>query len=156
MATDHQYLEVSCQRDLTYGQFAAGLQDFVFSVGRPSVEHPSKSYMRFQVTVSGNTGADTKTNAVVQPTVQQQIALAEGCIANCYNNANFLAAAVQISAVPGSQINWSAQNVLWTPATELVGQRKSNFTFRLTNELGAATPTAGESWSFTLTIRYRK
>ena len=63
---------------------------------------------------------------------------------------------VPISAVPGSQINWSAQNVLWTPATELVGQRKSNFSFRLTNELGAATPTAGESRSFTLTIRYRR
>ena len=71
------------------------------------------------------------------------------------SNARGLLAAVPINATPGSLINYSAQNVLWTPATELIGQRRNNFTFRLTNERGDATPTAGENWSFTLAIRYR-
>jgi hypothetical protein len=70
------------------------------------------------------------------------------------SNASGIIAAVPIAAVPGSLINWSATNILWTPAAELVGTRKSNFSFRLTNETGSATPTAGESWSFTVTIRY--
>lgn len=72
------------------------------------------------------------------------------------SNASGIIAAVPIAAVPGSLINWSATNVLWTPATELVGQRKNNFRFWLSNESGLATPTAGESWSFTVTIRYRR
>ena len=98
MSVDHQYLEVSCKRDVTYGQFGSGLQDYVFSVGRPNVFYPSKSYMRFQVAVSGALTAQTG-SAVVQPTVQQQIALAEGCIANAYNNANFLAGGQSISQI---------------------------------------------------------
>jgi hypothetical protein len=72
------------------------------------------------------------------------------------SNASGIIAAVPIAAAPGSLINWSATNVLWTPATELVGQRKSNFSVRLTNESGAATPTAGESWSFTVMIRWQR
>ena len=98
MSVDHQYLEVSCKRDVTYGQFGSGLQDYVFSVGRPNVFYPSKSYMRFQVAVSGAVSAQTG-SAVVQPTVSQQIALAEGCIANAYNNANFLAGGQSISQI---------------------------------------------------------
>lgn len=72
------------------------------------------------------------------------------------SNASGIIASVPIAAAPGSLINWSATNVLWTPATELIGQRKSNFRFWLTNETGAATPTAGESWSFTVMIRFRR
>ena len=98
MAVDYQYLEVSCKRDVTLGNFGSGLQDYVFSVGRPNVYYPHKSYMRFQVAVSGAVGANTGT-AVTKPTVQQQIALAEGCIANCYNNANFLAGGQSISQI---------------------------------------------------------
>ena len=72
------------------------------------------------------------------------------------SNANGIIASVPIASAPGSLINWSPTNVLWAPATELIGQRKSNFQFWLTNESGAATPAAGESWSFTTTIRYRR
>jgi hypothetical protein len=61
---------------------------------------------------------------------------------------------VPITAPPGSLINYTAMNILWTPAADLVGKNKSNFLFRLANELGQATPTAGDSWSFTLIIRY--
>ena len=70
------------------------------------------------------------------------------------SSASGLIAAIPIVAVPGSQINYTAQNVLWTPARELVGTQKSGFSFWLTNERGEPTPTASETWSFTLIIRF--
>lgn len=70
------------------------------------------------------------------------------------NTSTGLLCAVPITARPGSLINYQAMNVLWTPAPDLVGKSKTNFTFKLTNEAFAATPTAGDTWSFTLMIRY--
>ena len=70
------------------------------------------------------------------------------------SSASGLIATIPIVAVPGEQINYTAQNVLWTPARELVGTLKSGFSFWLTNERGEATPTACETWSFTLIIRF--
>ena len=67
-----------------------------------------------------------------------------------------LIAAVPIAASPGSIIIWEPTNVLWTPAQSLAGGRRSNIRFRLTNERSEATPTAGETWSFTISIRYRR
>jgi hypothetical protein len=67
-----------------------------------------------------------------------------------------LLAAVPITSAPGFLINYAATNVLWTPAQDIVGKSKTNFSFRLTNERNEATPTAGESWSFTIIIRYVK
>ena len=67
-----------------------------------------------------------------------------------------LIAAVPINVRPGSLINYQAIIPLWTPAPELIGNTRRTFSFRLTNERGEATPTANESWSFTLMIRYRK
>ena len=71
-------------------------------------------------------------------------------------SANGLLAAIPITGKPGRIINYAAINVLWTPAPELVGRRMDKFTFRLTNERFEPTPTAGDTWSFTLMIRYRK
>ena len=67
-----------------------------------------------------------------------------------------LLAAIPISAKPGSQIIYAPPNIQWTPATELIGQNKTQFSFRLTNERNEATPTAGETWSFTLMLRYKR
>jgi hypothetical protein len=67
-----------------------------------------------------------------------------------------LLAAIPIAAVPGFQINYQPPNIQWTPATELIGQGKSQFSFQLTNERNEATPTANESWSFTLMLRYKR
>ena len=80
---DHQYIEVSCQRAIEGNSFGGGLQDFIFSIGRPSVAFMDKSYMRFELEVKGP-GAGV-------PKVADQIALAEGCVANMYNNAYFKA-----------------------------------------------------------------
>jgi hypothetical protein len=71
-------------------------------------------------------------------------------------NASGILAAIPIEVEPYRQINYEAVQVLWTPATELVGQGKTNFSFRLTNERGEATPTAGDTWSFSLVVRYTK
>ena len=89
MASDHQYVEVNCQRSLGNGQFASGLQDFVFSIGRPSVFMPSKSYFRVELSL--------KTGAGALPTIASQLALAENCVANCYNNMYFLAGGQSVS-----------------------------------------------------------
>lgn len=67
-----------------------------------------------------------------------------------------LIASVPITAPPGSIVNWEPTNVLWTPAQALAGGRRSNISFRLTNERSEATPTAGESWAFTVQIRFRR
>src|SRR4051812_11421962 len=86
MSVDHQLLEVACQRDATQGQFSAGIQDFTWSVGAPNVFFPSKS-MRFSLTVTGIGG--------VVPT----LLLAEGCVANMYNNAIFMASGQAVSQI---------------------------------------------------------
>ena len=88
MSVDHQWLEVPCQRTATDSQFSAGIQDYVFSVGAPNVFFPSKSYMRYQLAITGIGGA--------VPTVASQIALAEGCM---YNNAIFMAGGQAVSQI---------------------------------------------------------
>jgi hypothetical protein len=72
------------------------------------------------------------------------------------SNARGIIGSVPITAAPGSLINFQAQNILWADAKELIGQRKTNFSFRLTNERLEATPTAGETWSIALAIRTRR
>ena len=71
-------------------------------------------------------------------------------------SATGLIAAIPINVRPGSLINYQAIIPLWTPAPELIGNTRRTFSFKFTNERGEATPTANESWSFTLMIRYRK
>ena len=95
---DLQWRESSCARDLTALNFADSVQDYNIEIQSPEVFIPSKTYMRFVVEVSGAPGAHTGT-AVVQPTVEQQIALAEGCIANCFTSAYFKAGNWDISYV---------------------------------------------------------
>ena len=89
--SEYQHVEVNCQRSIGGGQFAAGLQDFVFSIGRPSIFIPSKSYFRVELNVKGPGGN--------KPTIANQLALAENAISNGYNNAYFLAGGQTISAV---------------------------------------------------------
>ena len=80
---DVRWLEWPCSRDFSASNFGSGLQDYPFEVNEPDVWFPSKTYMRGTFTVSGAAAAGTI------PTVAQQIALAEGCFANCYNQGSF-------------------------------------------------------------------
>ena len=91
MASDYQHVEVNCQRAIP-GNFQAGLQDYVFSIGRPSCFIPSKSYFRVELKLTGPDG-------LAAPTLRQQVALAENCVANMYNNAYFLAGGQSVSQV---------------------------------------------------------
>lgn len=64
-------------------------------------------------------------------------------------------ATVPIAIVPGSQVNYSPQNVVWFDAGELIGNSKINMRFMLKNQNLEATPTSGDTWSFVLVIRYQ-
>jgi hypothetical protein len=92
MASDYQHVEVNCQRAISGGNFQAGLQDFVFSIGRPSCFIPSKSYFRVELKLTGP-------DEITAPTISNQVALAENCVANMYNNAYFLAGGQSVSQV---------------------------------------------------------
>ena len=83
---DVRWMEWPCSRDFSSSNFGNGLQDYAFDVNEPDVWFPSKTYMRGTFTVSGDSKVG---DPVVPPTVAQQIALAEGCFANCYNQASF-------------------------------------------------------------------
>ena len=83
---DVRWMERPCSRDFSPSNFGNDLQDYPFDVNEPDVWFPSKTYMRGTFTVSGDSKVG---DVVVPPTVAQQIALAEGCFANCYNQASF-------------------------------------------------------------------
>ena len=94
MPVDMQWKETSCARDLTPANFAS-VQDWNIEVQTPEVLALMKSYFRAIVEVSGSAFA----NASTIPTVSQQIALAENCLANCYNSAVFTAGGVPVSFI---------------------------------------------------------
>ena len=92
MSVDHQYIEVSPQRAIGSGEFANGLQDWIWKIQRPnSCFIDKKSYMKYEMKVTGPGGAI--------PNVGNQIALAESCIANMYLNAMFLAGGQNVSTL---------------------------------------------------------
>jgi hypothetical protein len=61
---------------------------------------------------------------------------------------------VPIDVAPSSQIVYQPQNVIWFDIGELIGNQKLNINFRLLNQNLQATPTAGQTWSFVLMIKY--
>lgn len=61
---------------------------------------------------------------------------------------------VPINVQPGSQINYSPQNVVWFSPDELIGASKGNLTFQLLDQNLRPTPTGGNTWSITLLIQY--
>ena len=91
MSVDHQYIEVSPQRAIGGAEFGNGLQDFIFNIQRPNACFMDKSYMKFEMKVTGPGGA--------VPNVGNQIALAENCIANMYLNAIFMAGGQNVSSL---------------------------------------------------------
>ena len=110
LASDHNFIEVPCQRSVASSNFRAGVQDFVFTIGRPSCWYPSSSYFRVDLEVLGCGTA----GAIAQPKVSEQIALAENCVSNGYSNAYFLAGGQQVSAIS----NYLAQASMVQARTE--------------------------------------
>ena len=72
------------------------------------------------------------------------------------SNPTGIIATVPIDAPPGSQIAYSPQNIAWFSGDEMIGSSKSNFMFMLQDQNLRATPTGGNTWSFTLVISYSK
>lgn len=94
-ASDHNYVEVPCQRSVSGGNFSSGVQDFVFTIGRPSCWYPSTSYFKIELEVLGG---GVPANAL-QPKLSEQIALAENCVSNAYQNAYFTAGGQMVSGI---------------------------------------------------------
>lgn len=70
------------------------------------------------------------------------------------SNSTGVIGTVPINVAPGSQINYSPQNVVWFSPDELIGSSKSNFTFQLLDQNLRPTPTGGNTWSITLIVQY--
>lgn len=62
---------------------------------------------------------------------------------------------IPITAVPGSQILYMPANIVWSDASNLIGQNKQFLNFRLTNQSLTPVNTVGETWQFTLVIRWQ-
>ena len=94
---DLEWRESVCRRELTAANFATGgLQHYDIDVQSSEIAIQKKTYMRFLVEISGAVVAGTV------PTIAQQIALAEGCISNCYTQGTFSINGVIVSVVdPG-------------------------------------------------------
>lgn len=72
------------------------------------------------------------------------------------NNQSFgILVNVPITSVPGSQIIYQPAQVVWVDAGELIGQTKQFIRFRLTNQSLSPINTVGETWQFTLSIRWK-
>jgi hypothetical protein len=74
------------------------------------------------------------------------------------NNGLGILASVPINVPPSSIINYQAAMPIPAPANELIGNPKTGFTFRLTNQSLQSTPTGGgtttQFWNFVLVVRY--
>ena len=62
---------------------------------------------------------------------------------------------IVIGETPGSQIVYQPNQVVWCDAVELIGQTKQFIRFRLTNQSLLPVNTVGETWQFTLSIRWK-
>jgi hypothetical protein len=61
---------------------------------------------------------------------------------------------VLIDVSPGNLINYAPSNVPVVDADELIGVRRTNIRFRLTDQSNRRVDTNGEYWSFMVVIRY--
>jgi len=61
---------------------------------------------------------------------------------------------VPITATPGSQILYAPSNIVWSDANSLIGQTKQFLNFRLTNQSLVPVNTVGETYQFTLVLRW--
>ena len=62
---------------------------------------------------------------------------------------------VPINSSPGSQIIYQPANIVWVNAPELIGNPRQYLTFTLQNQNLAPVNTLGETYQFTLCIRYQ-
>jgi hypothetical protein len=96
--TECNYYEVPCTRNLQSGNFAQGVQDFVFSIGAPNCWVPSKSYFRVDMSLYAAGGVSP-----LKPS--QMTAFADNAVGNLYDNTYARAGQQDISSL----VQYSAQ-----------------------------------------------
>lgn len=96
---ERNWLQISCQRDVSKTNFERGVQDFNFSVGGRYGFVPSKSYFRVELKLQSKDDGD-----LYQPTRKDNIALADNVVSNLYNNCYFKAGGADVSSI----VNYSA------------------------------------------------
>ena len=88
---DQQFREINCQKANTGVNFGQGVQDYNFNVGGATLWHPSKSYFKIKMRVSGA--------ANQQPEIQEQLALADSVVGNLFDNVYFRGGGQDISSI---------------------------------------------------------
>ena len=106
-ATDLQYLEVPCQRQVadsvgSPSQFSQGVQDYSWTIGKGMAFYPHRSYFKFTVQLKGSgrfydSGEDTGVSA--KPAISEQLALSENFMAYMYDSMYFLGGGQNISSI---------------------------------------------------------
>lgn len=91
------YRQITCKRSISRENFPRGVMDFDFSIGGKTVWIPSKSYFRVGVRLTG-----TGTNA---PTTAADVAFANFCPGNLFDNCYLLAGGQNVSSI----VNYAPQ-----------------------------------------------
>jgi len=91
--TEFQLREITCRRDLTNANFPRGVQDFDFSIGRPSAWVPNRSYFLLTLSLTGSGGSGTK------PNIEDGVAFADDACACLFDNCYFRAGGQDVSSI---------------------------------------------------------
>jgi len=97
---ERNWLQISCQRDVSKTNFERGVQDFNFSVGGRYGFVPSKSYFRVELKLQSKDDG----GSLFPPTRKDNLALADNVVSNLYNNCYFKAGGADVSSI----VNYSA------------------------------------------------
>ena len=84
------YRQVSASKTVAGDEFEKGIQDFNFSMGRPTCWIPSKSYFLVTSTLLGPAG--------VRPSTRNQVALADNFCGSLYSSATFRVGGQDVSS----------------------------------------------------------
>jgi hypothetical protein len=88
---DSNYVEVPCTKSVDGINFKTGIQDYNFSISKPNVWIPSKTFFRVGLKITGAAGG--------VPNNIEQLAFADGCGGSLWDNCYFRAGGQDVSSV---------------------------------------------------------
>lgn len=94
---ERTYKQITCKRDISGPSFTRGVIDVDFSIGGKTTWNPSKSYFRIAVELKDDAGA--------APAIAKQLAFANFCPGNLFDNCFFYAGGQNVSSI----VNYSPQ-----------------------------------------------
>ena len=89
--TELQLNEISCMKAVSGDSFVKGLQEYIFSIGRPNAWSAKDSYFQFKLKITANGNKPNYFN--------DKIAMSENVCANLYNNCYFRAGGQDVSSI---------------------------------------------------------